>query len=106
MIELRNLNRRRTFALVEIQDSQKQCNAGLVYNISRYGAFILCSNSPSLDRIIDISLSKGAGGNLSIPISGIVIHRNKYRFGLMFCNQNSPTLELVDKLSSRHNDLT
>jgi hypothetical protein len=102
MMEHRHLARRRTFALVEIQDYGKQINIGLVYNITSHGAFILCTASPNVNRIVEIYISVPAEDSLLTLISGIVIHRNNNGFGLMFCEQNSPTRLLVNELSSSY----
>ena len=105
MMEHRLRRRRRTFALVEIQDHVKQCKFGLVYNITNHGAFVLCTASPNVNRIVEIYLSEPAEDSLLTLISGIVIHRNNNGFGLMFCEHNSTTRLLVDNLSSSYSEL-
>lgn len=102
MMEHRHRRRRRTFALVEIQNYGKQINIGLVYNITSHGAFVLCTAAPDVSRLVEIYISAPAEDSLLTPISGIVIHRNNNGFGLMFCEQNSPTRLLVNELSGSY----
>ena len=101
-MEHRYQRRRRTFALVEIQDYGKQINIGLVYNITSHGAFILCTASPNVNRIVEIYMAAPAEDSLLTLICGIVIHHNNNGFGLLFCEQDSSTRLLVNELSSSY----
>jgi len=103
-MEHRHLRRLRTFALVEIKVFGKQSYIGLVYNITRHGAFILCTTSPNLHGIVGINISAHPEHSFLTPISGIVIHRNINGFGLLFCEQNSPTRLLVTELSGSYSE--
>jgi len=105
-MEHRRRKRHRTFALVKIQSYREQHSTGLVYNINRYGAYILTTSAPKIDRMVDICLPAHTGDRTATPISGIVVHRNDNGFGIMFCHQETETWQLVSKLSSYYTQIT
>ena len=100
MMEHRRRGRHRTFALIQFQSYRQQHSTGLVYNINRYGAYILSTCAPKLDEMVDICLSIHADDQSITPVSGIVVHRNEIGFGIMFCHQETETRQLVNKLSN------
>ena len=105
-MEHRQRKRHRAFTLAEVKDHYKHCMTGLVYNVSRDGLFILSTIAPKVDRIVDVCISIPEKENVLIPISGIVVHRSKNGFGLMFCEEEEVTWLLVDNLLRSHLVLT
>jgi len=99
-MEHRYRRRRRVFALVEIKNINRQPVTGLVHNISQGGAFILSTVMPKIDRVVEINISTSTSNGLLVPVRGIVIHRNRNGFGLMFFKQGNATLYFVNKLSN------
>jgi hypothetical protein len=75
--------------------------AGLVYNISRDGIFILSTIMPRVNTIVEILIPMPAKKKLLLPISGQVVHRGKNGFGLMFCELAAAARLFVDKVLMR-----
>ena len=105
-MEHRQRKRHRAFTLVEVKDHNNLGMTGLVYNVSRDGIFILCTIAPKVDRIVDICILMPGKENVLLPIFGIVVHRSKNGFGLMFCEEGEATWLLEDKLLRSHVVLT
>jgi len=105
-MEHRRRRRNRAFALVKIQDYHEQCVTGLVYNVNHDGVFILSTATLKVDSIVNICMWITGKNSLLIPVSGIVIHRNKNGFGLMFCTKESSTRQLADKMLSSYSEFT
>jgi len=102
MMDHRRIDRHRTFTLIEILGHTPQNYTGLVYNINRYGAFILSTTAPKVDSIVEISLLICTNSKLQLPVPGIVIHRNRNGFGLLFFEQKPVTLLFVESLTYRY----
>lgn len=105
MMEHRQRRRHRTFTLVEIKDNNQHDITGLAYNVSRDGIFVLSTTAPKVNITVDICISIPAKEKLLKPISGIVVHRSKNGFGLMFCKQNGATWLLVEELLNGYMEL-
>ncbi len=75
-------NRHRSLVLAEIYWRVGQSSAGLIYDLSPGGMFIVSRATPDVNKRVAIVLSMC--GNNSFKIPGLVVHSRKYGFGLLF----------------------
>jgi len=94
MINHRQGRRVRTFALVEIK-SRNGHSHGLMYNLSRDGMYVVSKTVPNLHDSIDICLSSFIDQDTYAVIPGMVIHRSKYGFGVLFRELDSNARQVV-----------
>jgi len=104
-MEHRQLRRYRAFTLADIKVRSQNYITGLVYNVSHDGIFVLSTIAPKVNMIVDICISLLGKKKFLVPISGIVVHRNKHGFGLMFREQRRATCLIVDKLLSSYGNI-
>lgn len=74
--------RRRSLVLAEIRPRYGQAEAGLIYDISSNGMFVLSRARPGVNKCINVEFS--APGDRSARIAGLVVHQNDHGFGMMF----------------------
>ncbi len=99
MIEHRHGGRGR--ALAEVRSKNGKRLAGLIYNVSRDGMFVLTCTGLRIKGYVDIRLPQTTQINEPIWISGLVIHRNDVGFGLMFGRLEKEARKVIEKLASR-----
>ena len=100
MIDHRQGMRRPAFALVKIRC--RRChNVGLIHNISPDGMFILCEAVADVSASVDISIAVSGEANASVRIPGIVVHRRRNGFGIMFRELDGTALKFVGRLLGR-----
>ena len=105
VMEHRQQRRHRAFTLAEIKVHSQNHMTGLVYNVSRDGIFVLSTIAPKVNIVVDICILLPEKRKLLVPISGIIVHRSKNGFGLMFCEQRRATRIFVDKLLSSNMEI-
>ena len=104
-MEHRQQRRHRAFTLAEIKVHSQSHLIGLVYNVSHDGIFVLSTIAPKVNIIVDICISLPGKKKFLAPVSGIIVHRSKNGFGLMFCEQRRATRLFVDRLLRSYVDL-
>jgi hypothetical protein len=95
-IEHRLGSRHRVMMLVKVHKNSGRCTAGLLYNLSADGMFVLSEEPPLVNKCVDIEFALSPAGNMAVTIKGIVVHRRKTGFGLMFREPDDPALDLLD----------
>jgi len=100
-MEHRRGSRQRTFTLIQIKYKNIRIRSGLLYNVSRDGAFIISSIYPEPSSIINIYMPNYSKNTDVFPASGIVIHSKESGFGILFCRNNNSTQQLIDKLVNK-----
>ena len=76
-----------------------QC--GPIHNISPDGMFILCEAVADVSASVDISIAVSGEANASVRIPGIVVHRRRNGFGIMFRELDGTALKFVGRLLGR-----
>jgi hypothetical protein len=99
-MEHRHGVRRRALSLVEIQYRQGR-GSGLMYNIGPDGMYVLTKAGLRVHESVDISLAPPQDKGSPVRIKGMVVHRSKYGFGLMFSRLDKNARKLVSKYLSR-----
>jgi len=99
-MEQRYSRRLRIFATIEVKSTESPSFTGMIYNFCLEGAFILHSMPPTVGKLVNIRLIATPENDLSLPVSGMVIHRNEHGFGLMFCQEESGGLYRLDKFKN------
>lgn len=97
-MENRHGKRCRAFALAEILGKDGNLARGLVYNVSRDGMFIVNTSKLGASRYINIRLPHIIKNDKPLQLSGMIVHRNKAGFGLMFHKIDNTTRSLISKL--------
>jgi hypothetical protein len=70
--------------------------AGLVYNVSADGMFMLSVAGPEIHRCVEIDILLPASYS-KVQLSGMVVHRQKHGFGVMFRHLQGPAYDFVSK---------
>ena len=91
--------RRPALGLLKIRSSSDQEMAGLMYNASSNGMFILSTAQVEINKPLEILF------NVSVRdkprrITGIVMHRNKNGFGIIFRSLDSSARLFVNNILS------
>ena len=80
--ERRMENRIRMLRLVDIELKDGRRSAGIAYNIGPRGMFVLSRSGPLPHSDVDIAIS--VANESSLALTGVVVHRHEYGFGLRF----------------------
>ena len=88
-----------SFSLVKIRCNGRDV-AGLVYNCSRQGVYVLSTAAVHKNQYVEI-LTMDSCNNLTASIPGLVVHHDNSGFGLVFCKPDSRAREFVEKISYR-----
>lgn len=99
-LEHRHDSRHKTLVYVDIHHNDETTVAGVLYNISCGGMFVLCNRMANINRCVNISLPISYRDRLKTTIPGFVVHRNHYGFGLMFRELDEAGETVVNKLLS------
>lgn len=89
IMERRQEQRRQTFVLVEIDVPGQQRTAGLMYNRSAEGAFVLTKSGPQIGQKIYLRVPSPAAG--AVRLQAQVAHRNQHGLGLVLEKQSGMT---------------
>jgi hypothetical protein len=100
VMEHRHGARRRALSLVDIQ-YRRGHGSGLMYNIGPDGMYVLSKAGLRVHDSVDISLAPPKNKGSPVRIKGMVVHRSKYGFGLMFSRLDKNARKLVGKYLSR-----
>ena len=76
--------RLRTFSPVNILNGHDTGQAGIIYNISADGMFVLSENKVEVNDIVNLDLLSPSDDESPVTIPGIVIHTNKHGFGMIY----------------------
>jgi len=88
-------DRRRALVPVEIQQRDGQPEAGLVYDISQNGMFVVSSSRPGVYKCVNVLLPSAGKAPTRIP--AMVVHRNDKGFGLLFRQLEGDARTFVQK---------
>lgn len=88
-MDRRQEQRRQTFVLVEIDVPGQQRTAGLMYNRSAEGAFVLTKSGPEIGQRVYIRVPSVAAG--SVRFQALVAHRSQHGLGLVLEKQADMT---------------
>jgi len=94
-IEHRLGSRHRVMMLVKVHNNSGRCTAGLLYDLSADGMFVLSEEPPLVNKCVDIEFALSPAGGMAVTIKGIVVHRSRTGFGLMFREPDDPALDLL-----------
>jgi hypothetical protein len=87
--------RHRVLALVKVYTSGSECSAGLLYEVSADGMFVLSEEPPTVNQCVDIEFALSPAWDMALTIKGIVVHSRNTGFGLMFREPDDPALALL-----------
>jgi hypothetical protein len=87
--------RRRSLILVEIYNRDGKSAAGLIYNLSANGMFVVSNEGLDANECIDVVLQTEADTPIRIP--GLVVHHSNSGFGLLFQHLDSAAHDFVEK---------
>ena len=76
--------RLRIFSPVNILNGHDTDQAGIIYNISADGMFILSENRMDVNDIVNLDVLAVNDNEPPVIIPGIVIHTNDHGFGMMY----------------------
>ncbi|WP_322567056.1 PilZ domain-containing protein [Thiohalophilus sp.] len=95
-MEHRHGERVRALALVRVcrSDRAGECRAGLLYNISQDGIFVLSNMRPAINTGLDVYI-QSADNRINLCLPGQVVHANGHGFGLMFRRLNTQNRWLI-----------
>lgn len=94
-IDHRHGVRHRVLALVKVYEGDSQYRAGLVYEVSADGMFVLSEVPPAVNQCVDIEFALSPAWDMALTIKGIVVHSRNTGFGLMFREPDDPALALL-----------
>lgn len=87
--------RQRVMTLVKVYHSDNRCVAGLLYELSADGMFVLSEVQPEVNQRVDIEFPLSPAWGMALTIKGIVVHCRKSGFGLVFREPDDPALSLL-----------
>lgn len=95
----RHGERVRALALVRVSHSDRagEYRAGLLYNISQDGMFVLSDMRPSINASIDVYI-QFANNRINLCLPGQVVHASDHGFGLIFRQINKKNRWLISVL--------
>lgn len=93
----------RALAMVSVCqiDDEGECRAGLLYNVSQDGMFVLSTMRPAINSSLDVYIHF-ADNLRSICFPGQVVHANDHGFGLILRQVNRQNLWLISLLHENH----
>ena len=99
----RHGERVRVLTLVRVcqSDGAGECRAGLIYNISQDGMFVLSIMRPVINASLDVYFQL-AGNFMNVCFPGQVVHANDHGFGLIFRRVNRQNRWLISLLYENH----
>lgn len=99
----RHGERVRALALVRVCQNERveECRAGLLYNISQDGAFVLSNMRPTINASLDVYIQL-ADNNMNVCLPGQVVHANGHGFGLIFRQINRQNRWLISLLQKNY----
>lgn len=86
----------RALTLVDIH-GRRGCSAGLVYDVSHNGMFVLSEAIPEINDRVDIHMALSSDGGSPVRVPGRVVHRGKNGFGVRFRELGSSARGTVKK---------
>ena len=92
--------RLRSLVLAEIQPRYGQPEAGIIYDISSNGMFVISRARPGVNKCINVVFS--APRDRSARITGLVVHQNEHGFGLMFQQLQGEARTFVENHLTTH----
>lgn len=95
-MEHRHGERVRTLALIRIcqSDRKDRCWAGLLYNISQDGMFVVSERLPAINDSLDVYVQL-AESYMNVCLPGQVVHANGHGFGMIFRQTNRQSERLI-----------
>lgn len=83
-MERRQGMRRHALLLTEVKGPGGHSVAGLIYNLSRHGMFVLTTSVLELGQNIYVRVPALAGLSATVWLVGQVVHRNRHGVGVAF----------------------
>lgn len=98
LIDRRTQRRCQALALLTIKHGGDRSSAGMMYNLSGYGMFVLSRARVHVNECLDIMVRLSDMNELYLRIPAMVIHTCKQGFGVMFRGHDEPSCAAVKKL--------
>lgn len=96
-MEHRHGKRHRAFRLVKLRQDNFRETAGLLYDISRQGMFVV-TRRPEIGAGSCLELDLPSTGGRTVRISALVVHRSEYGLGLIFRHLDPAAAAAVEEL--------
>ena len=91
--------RSQALSLVKVICGNKVSYSGIIYNISYHGLFVVSNANVSPDDNVTIVVDMPYGNSSNaIQIQGMVIHKKKHGFGIMFSHNDLVARRFVTQL--------
>lgn len=96
-MEHRQGARCRVMLLARVRWRDGKAAAGLVYDISPDGMFVLSVRGPAPRSCVELDIRSGAGRSTDVSIPGLVVYRRAHGFGLLFRGLDDSAREFVER---------